>query len=73
MAGFYFTQRLPTARPITIYKAANLAEQLDQARALLNIHGFLSDAEERAIARRIKRWWAAPGVKRARRSRQGGG
>lgn len=69
--GWLFTTKLPTARPTPLYRPANFAEQLDQARALLNVHGFLSEQENTAISRRVKRWHAAPGAKRSRRKGAG--
>lgn len=43
------------------------AERVDMCRALLHIHGFLSDAEDRRVNARIEKWAAAEGVYRERR------
>jgi len=40
------------------------AERVDQCRAMLHIHGFLTESESNRVNARIEKWAAKDGVKR---------
>jgi hypothetical protein len=45
------------------------AERIDMCRAVLHIHGFLSDSEDARVNKRIEKWAEKDGVRRHPRRR----
>ena len=47
-----------------VWKSQLAAKRVDQCRAMLHIHGFLSDSEDARVNARIEKWAAKDGVHR---------
>ena len=63
------TRVLTATEKMPAWGSETVAQRLDHCRAMLNIHGFLSEAENDRVSARIERWAANHGVKRQKRSK----
>lgn len=54
------TDRLRPEDPVRPWRCDDAEERVSSCRAMLYLHGFITDAQNEQIKRRIKRWLAEP-------------
>jgi hypothetical protein len=53
---------MKASESIPAWKATTCAQRVDECRAMLYLHGFLTDSESERVNARIEKWAAKDGV-----------